>query len=77
MIGYKDIRTEYKKLYHGDKDTGFAVVPSETKGMWRIRWPDGILSADHYNYARAREHMAGLYLETQNNGSESLTDAFK
>lgn len=33
------------------------VVKSETKGMFRVRFSDGILSQDHYNLTRAKNHV--------------------
>lgn len=53
---------QYKVLFNGEEKTGFSVVPSETKDMWRVRYPNGDLSVDHYNLTRAKEHC---YLEAR------------
>ena len=63
--GASDLNTRFKKVFVGDEDTGFSIVPSETEGMWRVSYPDGVLSKDHYNKTRAREHSiteAALHL---------------
>ena len=43
------------------------VIPSETQGMYRVRFPDGSLSADHYNLSHAKTHVYAL-----ENGEEHI-----
>lgn len=77
MISKKDITFKEDKLYHGDKDTGYSVVPGGPEyKMWKVSWPDGVLSQDYYNLTRAKDHAASLYLETQNKAPRSLAGAF-
>lgn len=53
----RDLRIENKKVFYGEEDTGFSAVPNSVySNMWRVRWPDGILSEDLYNIQRAKEH---------------------
>lgn len=63
MIARKDLSWVKKKLHHGRKSTGFSVIPS----LWRVQYPDGVLSKDHYNLTRAKEHASNEYLSTENN----------
>jgi hypothetical protein len=32
------------------------IVPSEVQGMYRIAWPNGGVSPDHYNLPRAKQN---------------------
>lgn len=34
------------------------VEDMKHEGMYRIQWPDGVLSEDFYNLARAKDHAA-------------------
>lgn len=78
MIGKKDVNFRYKQLYHGEENTGWSVVEDKTfLTMWRVRWPDGVLSEDYYNYTRARDHAARLYSDEQNKAPRSLAGEFK
>lgn len=78
MIGRGDLNYKFKKLYHGTKDTGFSVVKdTETENMWRVRWPDGILSEDYYNLTWAKDHAARLYAEDQNKAGSEPVGALK
>lgn len=78
MIGKNNLSFKFKKLYHSDEDTGFSVVPDDkVEKMFRVRWPDGVLSADYYNLTRARDHAARLYAEGQNTAPGSPAGAFK
>lgn len=47
-------------LYLGIKETGFSVEKTKTELMFRVKWPDGVLSEDYYNLPRAREHTRTL-----------------
>lgn len=39
----------------------FEVVPEEAyPGMYRVKYPDGVLSADFYNFDRANDHRQVL-----------------
>lgn len=77
MIGKKQLNFKFKKLYHGDKDTGYSVVPGGPEyKMWKVSWPDGVLSDDYYNLTRAKDHAASLYLEDENKAPGSPADAF-
>lgn len=42
------------QLVHKD-ELKMEVVPSE-EGLFRVKWPDGVLSQDHYNLTRAKDH---------------------
>lgn len=37
-----------------------AVKDKQLTGMWRVKYPDGELSADFYNLTRAKNHAAVL-----------------
>lgn len=83
MIGKNNLNFKQKKLFKGEEDTGFSVEAIvdgfmfDHKGkMWRVRWPDGVLSKDYYNLSRARDHAARLYAEGQNKAPGSPADAF-
>lgn len=76
MIGKNNLTFRYKKLYRGEEDTGFSVVPDKIKGMWRIRWPDGVESADFYNLTMAKENTRRIYLEGQNKAPSSPAGEF-
>lgn len=58
--GASDFNMQYKKIYLGDKYTGFSVVPSDETStlqkMWKVKYPDETLSKDHYNLTWAKEH---------------------
>lgn len=44
-----------------DKVGKFEIVPHEEyPGQFRVKYPDGVLSKDFYNYTRAREHASIL-----------------
>jgi hypothetical protein len=77
MIGSKQLSFKFKELYHGKERTGFSVVPTLHSNMYRIQWPDGVLSEDMYNLTRARDHAARLYAEGENKALGSPADAFK
>lgn len=63
MIEYKDLEWIDNKLYLGNKDTGFRIVSY-------IMFPDGKLSQDHYNYARARDNAKKEALSIANRTTE-------
>jgi len=49
-------------------ETLFSVVKDE-RGMFRVRWPDGVLSQDAYNITWAKEHCVELALEIKKNNT--------
>lgn len=77
MISSDKLSFKFKKLYYFEKDTEFSVVPDDVEGMWRVRWPDGVLSQDYYNLVRAKDHCAKVFMELGNIAPESPVDAFK
>lgn len=63
-----DFTWKKDKLYFND--LMIEVVPHESfPNMFRLRWPDGILSKDFYNYTRARDNALKVSL-TKKNGIE-------
>lgn len=80
MIGKNSLNFRSHTLFKGDQNTGWSVVPDKKivglAKMYRVRWPDGVLSVDYYNYTRARDHAARLYAEGQNKAPSSPADAF-
>ena len=76
MIENRDLTFTGNSLYHGSKDTGYSVVLWSVNG-WKVRWPDGVLSADWYNLARARENCRKVYLEGGSRALGGGPDAFK
>lgn len=77
MISSDKLSFKFKKLYYFEKDTRFSVVPDSVEGMWRVRWPDGVLSQDYYNLVRAKDHCAKVFMELGNTAVESPVDALK
>jgi hypothetical protein len=44
-----------------DRSRKYKIVPdTEFEGMYRIQYPDGVLSEDFYNKTRAKEHASVL-----------------
>ena len=41
------------------------VLDSKYPEMFRLKWPDGVLSADFYNITRARENTRKIVMEDQ------------
>lgn len=47
----------------------FEVVPEEAHpGMYRVKYPDGVLSADFYNFDRANDHRQLLMEQARRDG---------
>lgn len=45
------------QLYVQEDNTGVSIVPDATYAdLWRVRWPDGVLSDDFYNKTMAKEN---------------------
>lgn len=66
--GSRRLSWSKNKLYLG-KQVLFEVVPDSThKGMFRIKWPDGVLSEDLYNLSHAKDNSVKLALKQLNNG---------
>lgn len=54
---YRDFNFREEKLYILDTDTGVSIEQDGAcPPMFRVRWPDGVLSADKYNFTMAREN---------------------
>lgn len=54
---YRDFNFKKEKLYVQGVDTGISVVPDLVhENMFRVKWPDGVLSKDFYNFTMAREN---------------------
>lgn len=50
------------------KELMFSAVKDDTyETMYRVKWPDGVLSENMYNFFRARNHCIILSLSTLNN----------
>lgn len=75
-------------LYDGKKDTKYSVVfwegpmiPQDVEGkLYKIKYPDEILSEDYYNLTRAKEHCISEYstgIRSRRNGARKPVDAFK
>lgn len=54
----KEFSWNGNSLYKGKDFTGFEAVPMQVLGkeMFKIKWPDKMLSSDYYNKARAKDH---------------------
>jgi len=38
-----------------------SIIPDKKyPNMYRVQWPDGVLSEDFYNLARAKEHLRNI-----------------
>lgn len=81
--GQSDYEWKNNKLYLNDKKTGYSIVPDGGLGkMFKVRWPDGVLSEDYYNLTRAKDHASRLAAEDtrKEHGAEGIgqpADAFK
>lgn len=81
--GQSDFDWKKNKLYLTGKKTGYSVIEEKGHpGMFRIRWPDGILSEDFYNLTRAKDHASTIAAEDMRKtiGAEGLgqpTDALE
>lgn len=65
---YSKNETKWKEnvLFYSGKPV-MEVVQDETyQTMWRIKYPDGVLSADMYNKTRAKDHCETEFLKTIN-----------
>lgn len=60
---YKDYQWKYNILYSKGEKKFEIVEDNIYAGMFRVQWPDGVLSADCYNLTRARAHAEALVLE--------------
>lgn len=71
--GLSDTHWIEDKLYFRGKDVGLKIIPFGE--FFKIEWPDGVQSADFYNFTRCR-HAAKLYiLEQHQIEGESLSKA--
>lgn len=60
--GSTNLHWEGLEVYKGQKPLGFKVI---AVGMdYRIQWPDGVISQDHYNLTRAKDHCIKLAAES-------------
>jgi hypothetical protein len=46
------------------------IVPSEVQGMYRIAWPNGDISPDHYNLPRAKQNAITGELRRMNGAAQ-------
>lgn len=78
MKEFKDLTFERDGgVYCGERRV-IEVVPDETySGMYRVRWPDGVVSADFYNLARAKVHagVAAVRMLNDSWGVEGTQEA--
>lgn len=73
MIGYKDFNWKKNKLFLRTEDTKISVVPDkEQEGMFRVKWPDGVLSEDFYNLARVKDTAINYGMEARNKVLDSI-----
>lgn len=73
----KDFNWRGYELYHFDQPSGFGLY-DYGDDLYKVKWPDGVASADYYNLTRAKEHaiiMARRWFETKSNSGESPTTA--
>lgn len=60
VYSYKEFSWKENDLFY-QEELLYAVVSDEKyPSMFRIKWPDGILSADFYNLTRARDNAISL-----------------
>lgn len=55
---YKNFKWNKQSLFYQGKEVA-SVVPDEKyilDDMWRVKWPDGVLSQDCYNLTRAKDN---------------------
>lgn len=72
MVNTRRFSFEYKQLLFAGKPTGFSVIKDEV-GLYKVKWPDGELSKDHYNITWAKQHCvreAAKFLNIQLEGAE-------
>lgn len=63
MIGLRNNWTwKNRKLFLSGEFTGFGISEFEILGerMYKIKYPDAVLSEDYYNQTRAKDHAMGL-----------------
>jgi hypothetical protein len=60
VSGFQDKGANWKdqQLYYFSTPTGIRCQGDG--GLFRVVWPDGVLSADHYNLARVKQHCRDL-----------------
>lgn len=79
MLNTFRLRFTNNKLFEGKTDTGFSIVKDEV-GLYKVKWPDGELSADHYNLTWAKEnckYMFGKTLGRAENDRIGIADELK
>lgn len=66
MLEYKDFIWKDDELYlHGEHM--LSVVPdARFPSQWRIKWPNGDLSHDFYNYSRVKDNSIRITLSEKN-----------
>jgi hypothetical protein len=59
VSGFQDKGANWKEqqLYYFSTPTG---IRYQGDGLFRVEWPDGTLSDDHYNLARVKQHCRDL-----------------
>lgn len=71
--GLSDLHWIDERLYFKGKDVNLKIVPFGE--FFKIEWPDGVQSADFYNFTRARQAAKKYILEEHLNKGESLSGA--
>lgn len=63
MLGFDELHWKNPvSLYHGDRKVLSLTPNKEYLGMWRVKWPDGVLSDNFYNHTRAKENAMKWYV---------------
>ena len=70
MIDTNQLNFKHKKLFYGNKKTGFETI--KDGDMWRVKYPDGILSKDSYNLTRVKEQCVKEYTRVENDTIRDL-----
>lgn len=77
----ENLKFRGRELYALNENTGMSIVrfPEEDglSGLWKIKWPDGILSEDYYNIDRAKENAKVSWLGPSPEPVGEAVDAFK
>lgn len=66
IYGRKNLKWLKNSLWEGDNYKLAIVEDSEHKGMFWLKWPDGVKSEDFYNKTRAVDHAIRLTLQDLN-----------
>jgi len=71
IYGTNDLEWKGKGLFLKQKNPLIQIVEDTThKGMYRLLWPDGVKSADFYNFTRAKDHAMTMALRELNKETE-------